>query len=376
MKLVIAPDSFKGTLTAQEAASALGQGVARMCPDADLDLCPMADGGEGTVLAMVAAIGGKLRTETVSGPLGEDIEAVFGLIHRPGTDDLTAVVEMAAASGLPLVPREHRDPGRTTTFGTGELIRAALDAGAREIILGIGGSATVDGGTGCLQALGIRFLDASGAILAERLCGGELRSIAAIDAGGLDPRFGETSVRVACDVTSPLLGLSGAAEVYGPQKGATPAAVRELEAGLEHLASLSGSRELADHPGAGAAGGLGFGLAAFLGATLEPGLPLVAEAVGLRERLLGADLCITGEGRLDAQSSAGKTAVGVARIAADLGVPVICIPGQADAAAPFELFDRVHPIVGSGVGLDDALAHPRPWLARRAAEAVARFVNP
>ena len=380
MKIIIAPDSFKESLSASRVAAALGTGVRRVFPDAELDLCPMADGGEGTVEAMVNATGGRFLTAPTCDPVGRPREAHFGLLGR-GTSSLgpgaaagqVAVIEMAAASGLELVPAGERNPMLTTTYGTGELILAALEAGAREILIGIGGSATVDGGCGCDQALGVKFLRADGTPCACGLAGGGLTSIDRIELSERDPRLLETRIRVACDVTNPLTGPEGAAAIFGPQKGATPEMVGQLDEGLHHLAEIirqSLGVDVERMPGAGAAGGLGAGLVAFAGVRLERGIEIVAEAVGLADRIRGADLCITGEGRLDGQSAHGKTAVGVSRIAHAVGVPVICIPGQASFDAPLEAFDAVYPLVNATTAVAEALAHPEKLLADRAAEAV------
>ena len=396
MKVVIAPDSFKESLAAGEVASALAAGVLEAFPSAQIDLCPMADGGGGTVAAMVAATGGRLLVADVFGPLGEPVRAQFGLLGVPLGSALpgelglaasagempqegwTAVIEMAAASGLVLVPPERRDPMRTTTFGTGQLILAALDAGAKKIILGIGGSATNDGGTGCAQALGVAFTDRRGALCVCGLAGGGLPTIAHVDISGRDPRIAMASIRVACDVTNPLTGPNGAAAIYGPQKGATPEVVEALDKGLASLAEVI-RKDLGLYveslPGAGAAGGLGAGLVAFAGAKLEPGLTMIAEAVGLARRLRGADLCITGEGRLDHSSSFGKTAVGVSKIASVAGVPVVCVPGQATADAPRELFAGVHPLVAGDVTVQAAMRHTAALLRTRATEAVRAFAR-
>ena len=261
----------------------------------------------------------------------------------------------------------------TTTFGVGELMLAALDAGATRLVIGIGGSATVDGGAGCAQALGVVFLDGDGRSCPCGLAGGGLIDIARIDIGGRDRRIQGADIRVACDVTNPLTGPAGAAAVYGPQKGATPEMVKTLEAGLANLAEVI-RRDLgvdvARLGGAGAAGGLGGGLAAFAGAKLQSGVAVVADAVGLACRLAGADLVLTGEGKFDAQSATGKVPVGVAKLAAAAGVAAICIPGQADADAPHELFRMVRPLAGGGVTVAAALGDPAGLLRRRAAEAV------
>jgi glycerate 2-kinase len=385
MKIVVAPDSFKETLGAEEVAQAIAVGVLRACPEANVDVCPMADGGEGTVDAMVAATGGRIVAADVFDPLGRPMRSRFGMLG--GGAERTAVVEMAAASGLALVPPELRDPLRTTTFGTGQLMLAALDEGAERIVVGVGGSATTDGGCGAAQALGVLFLEESGRPCVCGLAGGGLESIAKIDLADRDPRLADVDISVACDVTNPLTGPDGAAAVYSPQKGATAETVRRLEAGLAHLAELL-HRDMGvnvEHmSGAGAAGGLAAGLVAFAGAKLTPGLDLVADTVALADRLAGADLCITGEGMLDAQSLAGKTAVGVARLAATAGVPVVCIPGQFareaatdlfTASATTELFAAVAPLVADDISPEQAMREPAKLLRQRAAEAVAAFIE-
>jgi len=377
MKVVIAPDSFKESLPAAEVAAALAGGVRRGCTDAVIDLCPMADGGEGTVSAMVAATGGQTLEVGVSGPLGEPIQACFGLLGG-SSDGRTAVLEMAAASGLALVPPERRNPLETSTFGTGELILAALDAGARRIIVGVGGSATCDGGCGCGQALGVSFMDRDGRPLEQGMGGGALGRIDRIDLARRDRRLGQVRIRVACDVENPLTGPEGAAAVYAPQKGSTGEMVAQLEAALEHLAEVIDRQlgvDVRNSHGAGAAGGLGAGLVAFAGAGLDRGVEVVAEAVGLASRLTGADLCITGEGRLDAQSAFGKTAVGVAKIAAGAGVATICIPAQVAPDAPREPFAAICPLVIAGITVDEAMRRTKQLLELRATEAVQNFLT-
>ncbi len=373
MKIAIAPDTFKECLPAAEVAAAMAEGVRAACPGAEIDLCPMADGGGGTVDAMVAATGGEIRVARVHGPLGEPVAARWGLLGGSPV----AVIEMAEASGLHMVPPSRRNPLLTTTYGTGELVAAALDAGAGDVVIGIGGSATVDGGCGCAQALGVRFVDAAGRACACGLAGGGLESVADIDVGGRDGRVAAARLRVACDVTNPLTGPTGAAHVYGPQKGATPAMVERLDAGLAHLAQVIRRRlgvDVERMSGAGAAGGLGAGLVAFLGARLERGVEIVADAVGLRQRLEGVDLVLTGEGRFDGQSMSGKTAVGVARVAAAAGAAVVCIPGRADERVDCGgLFAAVLPLARGAVTPEEAMRRPRELLAARAAEAVRAF---
>lgn len=324
MKIVVAPDSFKESLSAPEVAAAIARGWQRVFPAAEILLRPMADGGEGTVDAVLAACGGERRELRVSGPLGEPVLAHWGWLG-----DATAVLEMAAASGLHWVPLQQRDATRASSHGTGELIRAALDAGARRIILGLGGSATNDAGAGLLRALGMRFLDAQGVELEPG--GLALARLARIDSSGLDPRLLNVSVEVAADVDNPLCGPRGASHVFGPQKGASAAQVLALDAALQHFAQVVAATLGEDHsgfPGVGAAGGLGFAARAFLRAQFRPGIALVAELSGLAKAVQGADLLITGEGRLDSQSLHGKTPVGVARIARAAGVPVIALAGS------------------------------------------------
>jgi glycerate kinase len=327
MRIVVAPDKFKGSLSASHVASAIAQGLARVDPAIELDLCPLADGGEGTVDALVAATGGKITTVRVTGPLSRmKVDAPIGMLG----DGFTAVIEMSAASGLYLLDPEHRDPTRTTTYGTGELLREAARMGARKIILGIGGSATVDGGIGCAQAWGATFTLQTGAIYREggrRLTGGDLVNLRSI----VTPLPLEThgiEFVVACDVGNPLLGPDGAAPIFGPQKGASPEQIDQLEHGLAKLVDKSGRPDLADKPGAGAAGGLGFGMMAFFNASIVPGIQIITDAAKLRQRLEGAALCITGEGEFDHQSLAGKTTIGVARLCKELNIPCVVLAGS------------------------------------------------
>jgi glycerate kinase len=343
MRIVIAPDSFKGSLSAPEVCRAIDQGVRAALPSAETVLVPMADGGDGTARTLVEGTGGELRSATVTGPLGEPIEAEYGVLGN-GT---TAVIEMAAASGLVLVPVERRNPLHTTTYGTGELISRALDGGCRKLIVGIGGSATTDGGVGMAQALGARFLDAAAGEVPGT--GAGLARLERIDASALDPRLAEASVRVACDVDNPLYGEHGAAAVYGPQKGATPEIVAQLDEGLRRFARTVARDigiDVADLPGAGAAGGLGAGLVAFCGATLEPGVEIVMEAVGLADKLRGADVVFVAEGRLDAQTAYGKTPSGVAKLATRAGCPVLAIGGSVPEEAR-ELHEHGFAALGS-----------------------------
>ncbi|MGH8385789.1 MAG: glycerate kinase [Pseudomonas sp.] len=324
MKIVIAPDSFKDSLSAQGVADAIALGLAEVWPDAQLIKCPMADGGEGTVESVLAACNGELRRTEVRGPLGSPVNAAWGWLP----DSHTAIIEMAEASGLQLVPVDERDATVSSTFGTGELIRAALDAGAQRMILAIGGSATNDGGAGAMQALGVKLLDAQGRSLAPG--GLALAQLARIDLSEIDPRLADVQFDIAADVNNPLCGPHGASAIFGPQKGASPEQVEQLDRALGHFAAHCATvlnKDVRDEPGSGAAGGLGFAAKAFLGAQFKAGVEVVAELVGLAEAVAGADLVITGEGRFDAQTLRGKTPFGVARIARERGVPVIVIAG-------------------------------------------------
>ncbi len=325
MKIVIAPQSFKGSLSAQEVAQAIARGIKRVLADAETVILPIADGGEGTVDALVYSAHGQVMTTEVTGPLGEKVTAEWGILG----DQASAVVEMAAASGITLVPLEKLNPLVATTYGTGELIRAALDAGCRRIIIGIGGSATNDGGAGMAQALGARLLDKKSEELPWG--GAALARLSRIDISGLDKRLTDCQVITACDVTNPLCGERGASRVYGPQKGATEEMCQQLDEALTNYAEVI-KRDLGidviNMPGAGAAGGLGAGLVAFLGAKLISGIEVVSAAVGLTDYLKEASLVFTGEGRIDAQTLFGKTVAGVAAKAKEFRIPVVAIVGE------------------------------------------------
>ena len=356
MRIVIAPDSYKESLTALEVATAIEAGFREVFPDADYLKLPMADGGEGTVAALVAATGGRLVEAEVSGPLGEAVRACYGLTG----DGRTAVIEMAAACGLALVAPERRNPLLTTTRGTGELIRAALDTGASHLIIGIGGSATNDGGAGMLQALGVKLQDRAGREIG--FGGGRLADLERIDISGLDPRLHACRIEAACDVDNPLTGPKGASAIFGPQKGATPEMMAQLDANLAHYAGLI-SRDLGlrvdQVPGAGAAGGMGAALLAFFGAQLRPGIEIVMEAVGLEACVRDADLVITGEGRIDSQTIYGKTPIGVARLAKRYGKPVIGIAGSLSDDAGVvhgQGIDAVFSVLSRVATLEEALA--------------------
>lgn len=367
MRFVIAPDSFKGSASAREVAQAIAEGLKAALPDAVCDLVPMADGGEGTVDALVAATGGRIVSVRVTGPLGEPVDAFFGILG----DGETAVIEMAAAAGLHLVPPEERNPMVTTTYGVGELMRAALDAGCRRLIIGIGGSATNDGGAGMAQALGVRLLDEQGNEIG--FGGGALERLARLDLSDFDRRVWDAEILVACDVTNPLTGPNGASAVYGPQKGATPEMVRQLDANLRHYAAVL-QRDLGVEvetvAGAGAAGGLGAGLLAFCRAQLRRGVELVIHAVRLPERVQKADLVITGEGCLDFQTGFGKVPHGVAQVAKRYGKSVIALVGQlgegAERCRQWGI-DACFPILSKPMSEQEAMANAIPLL-RRAAE--------
>ncbi len=375
MRIVISPDSFKGSLSASRAVEAIADGVRRALPDAELVLIPLADGGEGTVEALVNATSGRIVKTPATDPLGSRIESFFGILG----DGETAVVEMAAASGLPLVPEDKRNPLITTTYGTGELICAALDAGCRRLILGIGGSATNDGGVGVVQALGGSFKDDTGNEVG--FGGGELVRIRSIDLSGLDSRIRETDIVVACDVDNPLTGPRGASAVFGPQKGAIPEMVQELDAGLKNLAEVirqDVGMDVECLPGAGAAGGLGAATVAFLGARLRSGIEIVLEATHFAERLAGASLVITGEGRIDAQTLQGKTINGVLRAARPAGVPVLALGGSVEPEG-YELLNHgaiaVLPIVTKPMPLQEAFARAGELLADAAEQALVQFIQ-
>ena len=373
MQIVIAADAFKGSNTSLEAGEAIQRGFAKVFPQAGFQVVRVADGGEGTVDAVLQAAGGSLQRLEVCGPLGLPVPAFWGLLAGGGR----AVIEMAAASGLPLLRPEQYDPLRTTTYGTGQLLRAALDAGAKQIMLGIGGSATNDGGAGMAQALGARFLDKRGREIERG--GGGLEALANIDVSGIEPRLRDAEIQVACDVRNPLLGQFGASAVFGPQKGADVQTVRRLDANLAHLAEvvrreLGGNLE--NEAGAGAAGGLGFGLLAFCGGKLLSGIETLLRIIEFDKILAGADLVLTGEGRLDGQSIYGKVPLGIAKWAKQAGKPVVAIAGElgAEAHAVFEQgIDALFPTVERAMSAETAMSESCAALeacAERAARAL------
>jgi glycerate kinase len=371
MKIVIAPDSFKDSLSAQGVADAIALGLAEVWPDAQLVKCPMADGGEGTVESVLAACNGERRRTEVRGPLGASVKAAWGWLP----DSHTAIIEMAEASGLQLVPVGQRDACISSTFGTGELIRAALDAGAQRVILAIGGSATNDGGAGAMQALGVKLLDAQGRSLASG--GLALAQLARIDLSEIDPRLADVRFDIAADVNNPLCGPHGASAIFGPQKGASPEQVEQLDRALGHFADHCAKalkKDVRDEPGSGAAGGLGFAAKAFLGARFQAGVEVVGELVGLADAVKNADLVITGEGRFDAQTLRGKTPFGVARMAREHGVPVIVIAGTLGEGyqALYEHgIDAAFALASGPMTLEQACAEA-PRLLRERATDIAR----
>lgn len=323
MKVLIAPDSFKDCLEAVDVARYLGEGIHRVMPDAELTSIPVADGGEGFVQTMLSAMGGEKISLKVLDPLMREVDAFYGILP-----DGTAVIEMAAASGIEHLSREERDPLITTTIGTGQLMLNAMERGCRKIIIGIGGSATNDGGVGMATALGYRFLDKEGKEVLQG--GGSLSEIVEIDFSKIDPLVGDTAVWVACDVNNPLTGPLGASAVYGPQKGATPELVELLDANLGHLAAVIKkylNSDVLELPGGGAAGGLGAGLVAFAGGRLQAGFDIVKEQTGLEEAVKKADIVLTGEGKMDGQTKQGKTPWGVAQLALKYGKPLIAFAG-------------------------------------------------
>ena len=360
MKVIIAPDSFKGSLTARAAAAAMAVGVRRAWPGAEIIRLPLADGGEGTAEALTTATGGRFVTRQVTGPLDTSVEAMFGLL---GPDERIAVVEMAQAAGLGLVPPEQRDPRRTTTYGVGELLRAAGESGVQEIIVGLGGSATNDGGAGAMQALGVRFLDASGRSLPPG--GAALARLSHIDLTALDFPLDRVTITAASDVRNPLIGPDGASAVYGPQKGADPAMVVELDAALAHYAEIVRrdiGQDVASLPGAGAAGGLGAALAAFLNATFRPGIDVVLDAAGFDAQVQDADWVLTGEGKIDAQTLSGKAISGVLARCRTWDVPLVAFGGAVEDGAREALREQglwdAIPMVSGDVTLEEAMRAP------------------
>ncbi|WP_096437397.1 glycerate kinase [Alteribacter populi] len=374
MKVVIAPDSFKESLSASEVADAIEAGFKQVFPDASYLKIPMADGGEGTVYALVYATGGEIIEKTVKGPLGKPVNASFGLLG----DKKTAVIEMSAASGLHHVPPELRNPLITTTWGTGELLLAALDHGAEKIIIGIGGSATNDGGAGMIQALGGELLDHSGHQIEPG--GGQLQDLVSADLSVVDERMKHVKLEVACDVDIPLTGSNGASAIFGPQKGASPDIIEVLDKNLKHYAEVMETpvqKEIRNTPGAGAAGGLGFGLLSAFSAELKSGVKIILEAVQFESQIKDASLVITGEGKIDHQSIHGKTPVGIAELAKKHGIPVVGMAGSIsqDSEVVYDYgIDCLYSVVPGAVPLADALENAAAYTtvtARNLAKTIA-----
>jgi glycerate 2-kinase len=363
MKVLVAPNTLRGSVDAASASEAIARGFARAIPDAEVVLLPIADGGELTASVLVRALGGTFETRAVTDPLGRPIDAAFGLCDG----GKTAVIDAASASGIALIEPGLRDAMRATSYGTGELVRAALDRGCRKFILGLGGSATVDGGAGLMEALGARFLDAGGAPLERG--GGALSALFRIDVSGLDPRVLSSEIVVACDVDNELLGERGAAAVFGPQKGATPEMVERLERGLAAFATVIErdlGRDVRSLRHGGAAGGMGAGIAGILGGRLERGIELVLEAVDFEARLEGCDLLITAEGMLDLQTLGNKGPLGVARAARKHGVPVVVIAGGIDDAVTqeeFSAFDAMFALTRRPMPREVAMERARELLS-------------
>jgi glycerate 2-kinase len=374
VRIIIAPDSYKGSVSALGVADAIERGLLRVFPDAQVFKVPMADGGEGTVEALVAATGGEILYEAVNGPLGEPVTAHWGILG----DGKTAVIEMAAASGLPLVPTERRDPLITTSYGTGQLMKAALDRGLRKMIIGIGGSATNDAGSGMATALGFRFSNAAGEELP--FGGAALAQLTEIDLSQVDVRLKDSEIIVACDVDNPLCGPKGASTVYGPQKGATPEMVAELDAALQNFSEFAREatgKAVAEYPGAGAAGGLGAGLMFFTNAVLRPGVEIVIEATGLASLAQTVDLVVTGEGCTDFQTAFGKAPVGVASVAKKHGKPVVCLSGSLGPGAEDVLkhgIDALMSVVPRPMSLDECMQSGAA-LIEQAAERLAHLLR-
>lgn len=376
MRIIAAPDSFKGSLSSFAAAQAIEKGLLRIFPDADICKVPIADGGEGTVDALVTMTHGQRMHTTVQNPLGHPVEAAWGLL--PENDGYIAVIEMAEASGLLLIPEEERDIRRASTYGTGQLIKAALDQGARRIIIGIGGSATNDGGAGMAEALGVKFFSAHGKRLARG--GAALAQLERIDTSSLDARLKETEIFIASDVNNPLCGPKGASAVYGPQKGATPAIVQELDAALFHYAAIAKrdvGLDVNALAGSGAAGGLGAGLMLFTNGKMRNGIELILKTIGFANLLNGADLVITGEGHTDAQTAHGKAPVGIARLAKEQQIPVICLSGALGSDAGEILSQGIDAIAATPrapIALQDCIENAATLLAD-AAERTAQLLK-
>ncbi|WP_018395483.1 glycerate kinase [Bacillus sp. 37MA] len=373
MKIIIAPDSFKGSLSAIEAANAINRGIKKAFKEAETVLLPVGDGGEGTMETLVAATGGEIRTVSVTGPLGNQVEAAYGILG----DSETCVIEMASASGLHLVPEEKLSPLQATTYGTGQLIQHALDDGFTSFIIGLGGSATNDGGAGMLQALGMQLLDGQGNEIGHG--GGELNKVKRIDLHSFDNRIKDSKFIIASDVQNPLIGLDGASHVFGPQKGATAADVELLDSNLTNWADeieQATGIKLHDQPGAGAAGGIGGAFQAFFPVEAKRGIDVVLDYIKLDEELTNADLVITGEGRVDSQTVFGKTPMGVAQAAKNRNVPTILMTGSIGKGIEV-LYDfgvvSVNSIINNPMSLKEAMEHAEELLESSAEQVVRSY---
>ncbi|HEY8805008.1 MAG TPA: glycerate kinase [Clostridium sp.] len=374
MKIIIAPDSFKGSLSALEVCENIEKGIRKVFGTAEIVRVPMADGGEGTVQSLVDATGGEIINLKVKGPLLKEVDAFYGILG----DGNTAVIEMASASGLTLLTQEERNPMKTTTYGTGQIIKYALDMGCRNIIIGIGGSATNDGGAGMVKALGIKLLDEKSEEI--DFGGGNLNRLKSIDLSEIDSRIKQCNIVVACDVNNPLCGEKGASYIFGPQKGADENMIITLDKNLSHYSEMIKKYlgvSIKDYPGAGAAGGLGGGLLAFLNAKLQPGINIVIETTALEEKLKDADLVITGEGMIDYQTQYGKTPYGVAKLAKKYNIPVIAIAGAIGKGAEelySKVFDSIFSIVDKPMQLEESIENSE-LLLQKTAERIMRILN-
>ncbi|WP_434578087.1 glycerate kinase [Thermoanaerobacterium thermosaccharolyticum] len=373
MKILVAPDSFKGSLSSKEVLKAISEGI-RRAVNAEIVGVPIADGGEGTVDALIASLGGRIVDVDVVGPLGNVVKSFFGILN-----DGTAVIEVAASSGLSLVQDNMRNPLITTTYGVGQLIKEALDKGCRKFIIGLGGSATNDGGAGMIQALGVKLLDEDGKDIPYG--GGNLHKLKKIDISSIDKRVYESSFIVASDVTNPLCGENGASYVYGPQKGATPEMVEILDDNLRHYASVvkeTLGKDFSDVPGAGAAGGLGFSLMAFLNAKIRSGIDIVMEASNIDEKVKSCDIVITGEGNTDFQTAYGKAPAGIARIAKKYGKPVVVLSGGLGKNYK-DLYDvgvtSMFSIVDRPMTLQEAMINAKKLISDRAEDIIRIFIS-
>jgi len=372
MKIVIAPDSFKGSLTAKEAADAMAEGILQVNSNIEIDKIPLADGGEGTVDALVSATNGEFVETIVRDPLDREISALYGILG----DGRTAVIEMAAASGITLLKKEELNPLITSTFGTGELIIHALEKGIRKFIIGIGGSATNDGGAGMAQALGVKFISNGNEII-EPITGGLLGGVDDIDISSLHPEAAESKFVVASDVTNPLLGELGCAKVYATQKGASPEALKVLESNMASYINIAENRlgmQVRNMAGAGAAGGFGAGAVLFLKAKIASGIDIILEACNFKTRLQGADLVLTSEGKIDHQTAQGKTLSGVARIAKEQNIPVIAFGGTVEPSVDLTNigFTSIHPIAPSGTKLEYAMQNAHRLLKDKVAKIISK----